>query len=249
MDHRELRALLMERRTIGALCVIPSPVVAEAMGHAGLDWVCIDRQHGLIGFETMVGMIQALSLTATPAFVRVPGNSPSEIGRALDAGASGVIVPMVNAVDDAVRAIHAARYAPRGERSWGAVRGSFDGGRPARADGLVLAMLETASAFDQASDILAVDGLDGVLIGTADLAVSMGLPPEESLHPAIVARCEAIVPIALERGIALAIGAHSIEAATAWSAMGYRMLSVGRDITFLLAGLRARVEPVRRLAR
>src|SRR5207244_2995573 len=77
-------------------CVIPSPFAAELMGRAGYDWVCIDTQHGLIGYDQMLPMLQALSATGTPAFVRVAWNQPSDIVKALDAGAEGVVIPIVN---------------------------------------------------------------------------------------------------------------------------------------------------------
>src|SRR2546430_3249835 len=132
------------------------------MGHSGLDWACVDRQHGLIGYEAMVGMIQALAITGTPAFVRVGENTPREIGQALDAGAAGVIVPMVNSAEDARRAVAGARYPPTGARSWGPTRASLGSSGPARkVDGILLVMLETAPAFDRAQDILEEEGVDG----------------------------------------------------------------------------------------
>jgi len=95
--------------TVGGWCVIPSPFAAELMGRAGYDWVCIDTQHGVIGYDQMLPMLQALSATGTPAFVRVPWNQPSDIMKALDAGAEGVIVPMVSSEEEARRAVGACR--------------------------------------------------------------------------------------------------------------------------------------------
>src|SRR5256885_3621393 len=95
------------------------------MGRAGYDWVCIDTQHGLSGYDQMLPMLQALSATGTPAFVRVPWNQPSDIMKALDAGAEGVVVPMVNSQEEARRAVGACRYPPQGFRSWGPTRAAL----------------------------------------------------------------------------------------------------------------------------
>src|ERR687894_296035 len=108
--------------TIGGWCSIPSPFSAELMGRCGFDWVCIDTQHGLVGYDQMVPMLQALSITATPAFVRVPWNQPDHIMKALGAGARGVIGPVVAPEAAAGAAAGAANSPPVGARSWGPIR-------------------------------------------------------------------------------------------------------------------------------
>src|SRR5690606_6731552 len=121
-----LRELLQDGRpAIGGWCSIPSPVTAEIVGRSGFDWVCIDTQHGLIGYDQMVPMLQALSATGTPVLVRVPWNRPEHVMKALDAGAHGIIVPMVNTADEAARAVEAAKYPPGGTRSWGPLRAAM----------------------------------------------------------------------------------------------------------------------------
>src|SRR5436190_17154776 len=109
------RRTLSARTTFGASCVLPSPVVAEALGRSGLDWVMIDRQHGLVDEHAMVGMLQALAISPVLPLVRVSGNDVAEIGRALDAGAGGVVVPMVGSRTEAEAAVQAVRYAPVGK--------------------------------------------------------------------------------------------------------------------------------------
>jgi len=103
--------------SVGGWCVIPSPFSAELMGLSGFDWVCLDMQHGLIGYDALVPMLQALSRTGTPSFVRVPWNPPDHIMKALDAGAQGLGGPMVNSTAEAEAATGACRYPPRGDRS------------------------------------------------------------------------------------------------------------------------------------
>ena len=95
--------------TVGGWCLIPSSFSAEIMARAGFDWVCIDTQHGMIGYEQMLHMLQGLAAARTPALVRVARNDSGEIGRALDAGASGVVVPMVNSAADAAAVVKACR--------------------------------------------------------------------------------------------------------------------------------------------
>lgn len=185
-----LRALWAEDKpAFGGWCTIPSTFSAELMARQGFDWVCIDTQHGLIGYHAMVPMLQALALTGVPPVVRVAWNSPGEIAKALDAGALGVIVPMVNSPVDARAAVAACRYAPEGARSYGPIRAALS--HPytpewANRNVLLFVMLETAEAVRNAEDILDVPGIDGVYVGPADLAVSLGLPPrldvEDGIH-------------------------------------------------------------------
>src|SRR3990172_2258184 len=153
---------------------------AELMGRAGYDWVCVDTQHGLAGHETMVAMLQALDVAGTPTFVRVAWNHPDLIMRALDAGADGIVVPMVNTPEDAAQAVRSCRYAPAGFRSWGPARSSL--GEPAyspssaNAAVICMVMIETRAAVEDIDSILAVDGVAGAYIGPSDLAISCGLP-------------------------------------------------------------------------
>src|SRR5256714_13047251 len=111
--------------TVGGWCAIPSAFPAELMGRCGFDWVCVDTQHGLVGYDQMALMLQALSITGTPAFVRVPWNSPGDIMKALDAGAQGVIAPVVNSAAEARQAVSACRSPPEGFRRWGPMRAAL----------------------------------------------------------------------------------------------------------------------------
>ena len=108
-----------DRAALGAWLTIPSGFSAEIMAHAGFDWVCVDMQHGVIDYQQMVRMLQAVSSTDVTPLVRVPWNEPGIIGKTLDAGARGVIIPMVNTPRDAERAVWSCRYAPAGGRSYG----------------------------------------------------------------------------------------------------------------------------------
>jgi 4-hydroxy-2-oxoheptanedioate aldolase len=235
--------------SIGGWCVIPSPFSAELMGLAGFDWVCLDMQHGLIGYDAMVPMLQALSRTGTPAFVRVPWNQPDHIMKALDAGAQGVVVPMVNSVADARAATGACRYPPHGYRSWGPIRAALEvnGFNPesANRDVVCAVMVETAAALADLDSILAVPGIDAVYVGPNDMAVTHGLPPNANPTDPEHRRLISLVREACDRrGIVAGIHCGTWETAAGWRDEGFRMLNVASDAVFLRSNA---TEIVRRL--
>jgi 4-hydroxy-2-oxoheptanedioate aldolase len=166
---------------LGCWLTLPSSFSAEILAHAGFDWLCVDLQHGLIDYAQMVGMFQAMSGKDVTPLVRVPWNEPGIIGKCLDAGASGVIVPMVNSREEAEAAVRACRYAPAGARSYGPLRASYVGGSDyfSHANDTVccIIMIETARAVEDVDDIVSVPGVDAVYVGPADLSVTMGLQP------------------------------------------------------------------------
>jgi len=224
--------------SVGGWCVIPSPFSAELMGLAGFDWVCLDMQHGLIGYDAMVPMLQAVSRTGTPAFVRVPWNQPDHIMKALDAGAQGVVVPMVNSVADAQAATGACRYPPRGYRSWGPVRAALElsGFNPelANRDVVCAVMVETAAALADLDAILSVPGIDAVYVGPNDMAVTHGLPPNANPTDPEHRRLISSVREACDRhGIVAGIHCGSVETAAGWREEGFRMLNVLSDAVLL----------------
>jgi 4-hydroxy-2-oxoheptanedioate aldolase len=170
-----------DRPALGAWLTIASGFSAEIMAHAGFDWVCVDMQHGVIDYQQMVTMLQAVSATDVTPLVRVPWNEPGIIGKSLDAGARGVIIPMVNTVAEAERAVSACRYAPAGTRSYGPLRATYYAGADyyehANNDVLCIVMIETKEAVARVDDILSVPGIDAVYIGPADLSITLGLSP------------------------------------------------------------------------
>ncbi|MDQ1466548.1 MAG: 4-hydroxy-2-oxoheptanedioate aldolase [Actinomycetota bacterium] len=169
------------RAARGGWLTIPSGFSAEIMAHAGFDWVCVDMQHGVIDYQQMVAMLQAVSSTAVTPLVRVPWNEPGIIGKTLDAGARGVIVPMVNSRAEAERAVWACRYAPEGGRSYGPLRANYYAGfdyyEHANDDVLCIVMIETRDAVARVDEILSVAGIDAVYVGPADLSITLGLAP------------------------------------------------------------------------
>jgi 4-hydroxy-2-oxoheptanedioate aldolase len=239
--------------TAGGWCAIPSAFSAELMGRAGFDWVCIDTQHGLIGYDVMVPMLQALTATGCPSIVRVAWNDAATIMKTLDAGAEGVIVPMVNTVADAKAAVAACRYAPVGGRSWGPMRArmvnpeySVDSG----AEVICTVMIETVEALSNLDAILAVDGIDAIFVGPNDLAVSMGVrgssyAGEDQRHRDAMER---IGSACAERGITAGIMCGSPEVADQWRRKGFKMLAVGNDAALLAGSAAAAAKRGRELA-
>lgn len=240
----------LDRTLIGGWCHVPNSFTAELMGRSGYDWVCIDTQHGLAGQDVLVQMIQALQITETPAFVRVPWNTPDLLMRALDCGADGVIVPMVSDAEQARNAVRACRYAPDGYRSWGPTRASLahDDYSPHTANESVVCvvMIETREAMHNLDSILEVAGVDGIYIGPSDLAVAHGIAPTgdptDATHIALI---DTILRSCQSHGVIAGIHCDSVESAIRWRDMGFRMLNVGSDAKFVRNGATTVVRALR----
>ncbi len=242
------------RAAFGMWCGVPGAFGIELLADADLDYVCVDTQHGLIGFDAMVEMIRAVeSIGATP-FVRVPQNEPWMIMHALDAGALGVIVPLVNDAADARRAASACRFPPDGTRSYGPIRaakavGSAD---PKTLGGEVLcvAQIETKEGLDNAEEVCAMPGLDGVYIGPADLAITMGIPPDEADgNPDHAEAVERIRRTCERNGIASGVHTTSGDAAQKRAERGFTMVNAGVDYVMLPEAARREMEKARSGAR
>lgn len=168
-------------KAVNGWCSIPSTVTAEIVARQGFDTVTIDLQHGLIDYQTALAMLQVVDGFGMPTLCRVPWNEAGIIMKALDAGFSGVICPMINSKDDAVRFAGACRYAPRGYRSFGPTRATNVYGTDyvVGANDFVVSigMVETQAALDNLDNILDVAELDAIYVGPADLALSLGFAP------------------------------------------------------------------------
>jgi 4-hydroxy-2-oxoheptanedioate aldolase len=199
-------------------------------------------QHGETNLSTLQNMLQALSSTPATPVVRVPANIPMYIQRALDLGAYGVIVPMVNTRKEAEEVVASVRYAPNGNRSWGPVRASLYGGADyfsRSADELLtLVMLETAEGLRNAREILEVPGIDGCFIGPADLNISLGHSPDD---PKLARETEDAITLICEvaRAAGKIAGGHtfSMEDAKARITQGFRFVSVMAEIRMLRASV------------
>ena len=226
--------------TVGGWCAIGSTLTAEVMGRAGFDFVCVDNQHGVNDYITTVPMIQAIDLGDATPIVRVPWNEPGIIGKMLDAGAMGIVIPMVNSVEEAQAAVQACRYAPVGSRSFGPVRASIrDSDYYARANEQVacIPMIETVQAVAAIDDILAVPGIDAIYVGPADLSVTLGLPPGNNDDEASFMQALATIVDACDRhGVVAGIHA-TIDLTPKRLEMGFRMVTATSDLVAMRAGL------------
>jgi len=234
---------------LGGWCVVPGSFGAEIMARAGFDWICIDIQHGLMGQQEMVGMLQGVAVAGVPSMVRVPWNDPGWIMKALDAGAAGVIVPMVNSPEEAAAAAGACRYPPEGYRSWGPTRVSLGAPdySPERANRAVVCavMVETVPALDRLEEIVAVKGVDAVFIGPSDFAVSMGFGPRSD-EPEHRRRLEAVPAACRAHDVIAGIACASSEMAARWKDAGYTMLALPSDLVLLRRGAAEMLEALRR---
>ncbi len=228
--------------TYGAWLSIPSSFTAEVMAHQGHDWINIDMQHGVVDYQVAVTMLQAINTTDTVPFVRVPWNEPGIIMKVLDAGAMGVIIPMVNTVAEARAAVAACRYYPDGNRSFGPTRVSLHHGADyyasANNEVAVIPMIETQEALDNLDDILDVPGIDAVYVGPADLSITLGLPPGMDNGGAFEEARLRIAEACKKRGVAPGIHANAKLAAKHASA-GYQMITISSDHGSIVAGARA----------
>lgn len=232
------------RRQLGRLgvwCSIPSPYIVEILARADFDWLCLDMQHGFIDRADLLPLIQVATLSHKPVLVRV-NEAGADILHALDAGATGVIVPMVDAAADAEAAVRMCRYPPHGTRSWARSRGSLLSpdytSEWANDQTLCIVMIETTEGIENLDSILAVDGLDAIFVGPSDLAVSMLLKPDpwpipgehEAALADVARRCR-------QHGMAVGTFAGTFGAVSAFESLGYTFVTAATDIGLIKAGV------------
>src|SRR5215212_2146523 len=234
-----LRAVVSEgRAALGLWMTVPGSIGAEILAGADFDYVCVDQQHGVIDYDSMVPMVQAIRAEGAAPITRVLSNDPFLIMKAFDAGAWGVVVPLINDAEEAARADSACRYPPRGMRSYGPVRAAgVTGSRDPEDLGgevLCLVMVETREALERVEEIAATPDLDGIYIGPSDLALSLGLPPTlevaEDEHAEAVRR---ISEACHERGIAAGIHSPSGDWARRHAEAGFDLVTVATDAPLL----------------
>jgi 4-hydroxy-2-oxoheptanedioate aldolase len=230
-----LRAAVRDGRVLrGAWCASPSAVIAEAIASVGFDYVCVDLQHGAVDYSDAVHMFAMIAAQGATPIARVASNDPAEIGRVIDAGALGIIVPLVNNAAEAERAVAATRYPPRGNRSFGPIRGSIAVGsrEPIDLEQIFVAvMVETMSGLQLVDEIAATPDLDAIYCGPADLALALGLAPAyertEQLH---IDSIEAIRTACDAHGILPGVHCVGGEMAARRIAQGFRMTTIIQDV-------------------
>lgn len=238
---------------VNGWCAIPSSFAAEVMAHQGFDSLTVDLQHGVVDYQTAVGMFQAIATTPVIPLARVPWNDPAWIMKVLDAGAYGIICPMISTRAQAEALVGACKYPPRGFRSWGPVRASLyagaDYGERANDELLVLPMIETAEALDNLDEILSVPGVDGVYVGPSDLSLALGLAPRlDQTEAPVVEAQQRIVEACKRHGVVAGIHNATATYALDMIALGYRFVTLASDSRFLAARAAEEVALVRRRA-
>jgi 4-hydroxy-2-oxoheptanedioate aldolase len=213
------------------------------MAHQGWDTLTVDMQHGVVDYQAMVTMLQAISTTDTVPVVRVPWLEPAALMKTLDAGAYAVICPMVDTREQAEAFVGACRYPPAGYRSYGPYRALLYGGQDyteyADETVVTIAMIETRKALENLDGILDVDGLDAVFVGPSDLGQSLGYGPgPDREEPEVVEAIDRVLAAATERGLAAGIFTGSSEHASRMVEKGFRFVNVSTDVR-LLAGAAA----------
>lgn len=251
MRRNRIKQLWRENKcaTLGWLSVSHG-FTAEVMARLGFDALCVDLQHGLSEMKDVAPMLQAISQTDTVPVVRVAWNEPAAIMKALDLGAYGIIVPLVNTAAEAAAAVAACRYPPVGMRSSGPIRAVQYGGADyvahANDEIVVMAMIETKEGLANLDAICATPGLDAVYIGPADLSFALGLPPRgDNPDPLHLATCDRILAAAHKAGIKCVM--HCASAAFAAGAVkrGFDMVMLTSDVLCLAAGAKKELEELK----
>lgn len=231
----------LRKKCIGSWCQIAHPAIAEILAHSGFSWIALDCEHGEAEDGDIGDFCRAVAAFPCVPLVRVKENATLPIRRALDLGAQGVIVPLVNNASDAIRAVQAAHYPPKGVRGFAWQRGNQWGAAfddyVLRFDPLVVVMIESGEAVEQIDAILAVDGVDGVFIGPYDLSGSYGIPGQTG-HERILAACARVAEACARAG--KAAGQHIVTPNEAnvrkALAQGFNFLALGMDSFFLRDG-------------
>jgi 4-hydroxy-2-oxoheptanedioate aldolase len=222
-----------------------SALVAEVCAGAGLDWLLIDMEHSPNDLQSVLAQLQAVAPYPVTTVVRVPFNEPVIIKRVLDLGAQSLLVPFVSSVDEARAAVSAARYPPHGVRGVGSAlaRSSrwnrvTDYTQVASDHVSVIVQIETEAGVGAAGEIAAVDGVDGVFLGPADLSASMGLLGHES-HPDVVTAVRKTFAAVKAAGKPVGVNAFDPQMARAYVDAGAEFIAVGADVLLLARGAEA----------
>ncbi|MGI8852554.1 MAG: HpcH/HpaI aldolase family protein [Methyloceanibacter sp.] len=233
MREDRFRQAARERRTLfNAWLTLNSPFLIELIGEAGWDCITMDQQHGLGGNEAQLGCLTAARACGLPTIVRVANNDPGLVGRALDAGAQGIMCPLIESVEDADAFVRAVKFPPRGLRSWGPYRARIDhvGDYFTTANAWTIAcpQIETKGALDQLDDILALDGVDMVCFGPNDLSVALTgrldiwAPEVKEARELVLRKCQ-------ENSVIALIFANDIDYANPLIKDGWDVVAVGTD--------------------
>ena len=234
---------------IGSLLQMPLPESAEIFVQAGYDWLFVDMEHSPMDARAALNILTAVD-SRVPCVVRVPWNDEAYIKKALDIGATGIIVPLVNTVEDARLAVARCKYPPVGIRSVGITRAqrydlTFDDYmQRANEEIAVIVQIESARGIDEVERIAATPGVDCLYVGPADLAASLG-HLGDSRHPDVETAMARVLAAGKQAGVAVGIFASDTAIARQYREAGYRMITLSADVTWLLRATRQALQEVR----
>lgn len=236
MQNLFRRALLEKKLTLGAWMQIGHPAIAEIFARRGFDWICVDLEHGAIDLETMTNIFRTIERYDSVPIARLPLNDPVWIHRTLDAGARGLIIPMVKSAQEAENAVCEAKYPPRGARGYGYSRANLHGIdfesyiQTANDEIAMVMQIEHKDAIVNLEGILAVDGVDGVFIGPLDLSGSMGITGQMK-HPNMVAALDTYRKLSQNAGKSFGLHIVRPDETNIREAIeqGYTLIALGLD--------------------
>ena len=255
MMENSLKKALNEGRVVyGSWLAMCSPIAAEIMAHAGHDFLMIDGEHSAVTNETAQAMIQAMKSTNCTPLMRVASNDPVRIKQALDIGAQGLIIPMVNSRDEAIDAIRAFYYPLEGIRGIASSRANLWGAemqeyvKAANEQVCTILQIEHPDAVSSVDEILSVKGIDVAYIGVADLASFMGFRGQmKELDKKVEEAIERVVISAKKNDVALGIHCITPEAAAHRVKQGFRFVAIGGDARYISTTARAELNELKRL--
>lgn len=244
-SHFDLRSRLASSEPfLFSWMSVPSPALAAQVARLPLDGVCLDMQHGMIGFPDAVGMIAAINAAGRPALVRSLWNDAATPGQCFDAGASCVIAPMVNTRAQAEALVRAAKYPPMGARSWGGYTALQASGlapgdylREANRMTMVFAMIETVEALENVEAIAATPGLDGLFVGPSDLSITLskGAGIDKTGKDTLAAMTK-VAAAARKNGLVAGAFGGSGEVIKTYLGLGYSFIAAAVDVDLMQAG-------------
>ena len=239
----------MDELQLGIFQSIPNPMISRYLAQLGWQWIIIDMQHGSFNFETVYECIHVIRTAGSRPFVRVSVGGFSEINRALDVGAAGVIVPMTNSREDAIRSAAAAKYPPRGERSIGGDPWYHYGSeypRTANKDTLLFVQMEHIKAADCIDEMLAVDGVDGCYVGPTDLGLSLGLPHDDfESNPDHIAAISRTVEACRRHKKIASVNTYSLQDAKVKASQGFEWITLRSDVDLFVDSARRQIADLR----
>jgi len=240
MRKNKVKQMLKEGKpTIGSWLNFSSPIISETMAHIGFDWLVVDAEHSPIDMETVQQCLVSISTSDTIPMVRAAWNDKVLIKRVLDAGAYGIVIPMVNSKEEAQNAVNACRYPPEGTRSSGYGRADIYAGKDYKAHAneeiLVVIQIEHIDAVERVEEIFSVKGIDAYFIGPGDLALSMGVPVVlgDNPDPGFQAAVKKVVEAGKKFGIPGGFHVASAEGVSKKIAEGYTFIALGTDSFFM----------------